>query len=83
MWVNAQARFVVALVVPGATGCYWVVPSGALIAEKAGTEMWMNLSAANRIVHMLLVLWNTLVGPCVLLWRPFTKGDKWEAFSEP
>ena len=43
MWVNAHARFVVAVVVPGATGCYWVVPSGALILStssgEAGTEM--------------------------------------------
>lgn len=37
--------------------CYWVLlggASGALDSGEAGTEMWMNLLAANGNVHMPL-----------------------------
>ena len=60
----------------GATGCYWVLLGGAfwrLHSGDAGTEMWMNLLAANRNVHTMAcpcIPLYALVGPCMLLWHP-------------
>ena len=61
VWVNARGRFVV--VASGAWRLVGVLLGGAFwrlwapllaFSGEAGTAMWMNFLAANRIVHMPL-----------------------------
>lgn len=61
VWVNARGRFVV--VASGAWRLVGVLLGGAfwrlwvpllVFSGEAGTAMWMNFLAANRIVHMPL-----------------------------